>query len=174
MRLKAVAAASLACALSAPAGAAPFDATFGKTACYARSYDAAHLRAHPRQTVAKIALSYAPANADGVRNTAARFELGFSFQLKGGAGWYDGNAECAAKGAGFDCSLEADGGLFRLTPKDGALRLDVVNRGGRDASGNQINLEGDDFGGFGKPGGDDLAFDLKPAPAAACNTGEEY
>ncbi len=174
MRWTAVAAASLACVLSAPAAGGAFDATFGKTACYARLYDAAHLARHPRQTVAKIALSYAPANADGVRGTAARFELGFGFQLKGGAGWYDGNAICAAKGAGFDCSLEADGGLFRLTPKEGGLRLDVVNRGGSDAGGNQINLEGDDFGGFGRPGGDDLTFDLKPAQGAACNTGEGY
>jgi hypothetical protein len=172
MRLKAVAAASLACIL--PAAAGPLDATFGKNACYARSYDAAHLARHPRQTVAKLALTFAPANADGTRNAAARFELGFGFQLNGAGGWYDGNAICARKGAGFACALEGDGGSFRLTPTKGGLRLDVVNRGGTDAAGNQINVEGDDFGGFGKPGGDDLTFDLKPARGAACSSGEEY
>lgn len=174
MRSKTFAAASLALLLTAPAAAGTLDTTFRKHACYARNYDAAHLVRHPRQTVARLALNYVPQNADGKPNTPARFELGFGFALKGSSAAYDGNAICTSKSGGFDCSLEGDGGLFRLTPQGVGLRLAVVNRGGTDAGENQINVEGEDFGGFGKPGGDDLVFDLIPAQGGACSMGEQY
>lgn len=173
MRFKVVAVASLALVLTEPALAGnPFDEIFarGGKLCYARDYDAAHFAAHPRQTVAGIAISYAPTTADGAANTAARFEVGLGFGLKNGQEWFEGSAVCAAKGAGFDCSLEGDGGQFRLTPHDGGLRFEVVNRGGTDAGQNQIVVEGDDFGGFGKPGGGDLVFDLKRTRAAVCDS----
>lgn len=173
MRFTAVVAAAL--LFSVPALAGPLDATFRKHSCYAHNYDAAHLARHPRQTVTRLALNYLPENADSKPNTPARFELGFGFELKGHDGYYDGNAVCTTKGSGFDCSLEGDDGSFRLTPTGGGLRLSVVNRGGTDANADQINVEGsDDFGGFGRPGGDDLVFDLSPSQGAACAIGEQY
>ena len=164
-----------AAALSAAALAAtPFETTFagvdGGKPCYARTYDRMHLKAHPWQTVTSIEVDFTPENPDGVKNTAAKFELGFAFRLRKNGSWYPNNAYCSAKGAGFACSLESDGGEFTLTPQTGgALRLDVVNRGGRDSSGDQISAEGDDFGSFGKPGGDDLSFILNRAPHAVCD-----
>jgi len=164
-----------AAAFSAAAFAAtPFDTTFatvdGGKPCYARTYDRAHLNAHPRQTVTSIEVDFTPANPDGVKNTAAKFELGFAFRLRKNGSWYPNNAICSAKGAAFTCSLESDGGEFTLTPGNGGtLRLDVVNRGGTDAGNDQISAEGDDFGSFGKPGGDDLSFILNRAPHAVCD-----
>lgn len=168
-----VAVAASAIALVLPAfAAAPFETVFAKagTACYARAYDRAHLKAHPRQTVSAIEVDFVPANPDGVKNTAAKFELGFGFQIRGRTDWYTNTSYCHAEGAGFLCSLESDGGDIRLTPQANALRLDVVNRGGKQAKADQINSEGaSDTGSFGRPGGDDLSFILDRAPHAVCD-----
>jgi hypothetical protein len=150
-----------------------FDVIFAKVdgghPCYSRSYDATHLKAHPRQTVSRIEIDFDPKNPDGVPNVAAKFELGFAFQLKGSHNWYGDGAYCQTKSGYFACYLDADGGEFNLTPQNGALKLDVVNRGGNDSKTNQINVEGEDFGGFGKPDGDDLTFVLTRATRADCD-----
>jgi len=170
MNRKALAAAAACLVMATPAlGAGMFETTFAKPACFGRSYDASHLRKHPRQTVSGISLAYTPNTADGARNTAARFEVGFSFALKSGANWYAGTAVCKTAKAAFECSLEGDGGLFRVTPDGKGLRFAVVNRGGTDAGQDQINLEGDGFASFGKPGGDDLVFVLPAAREEICN-----
>lgn len=162
-------------ALAGPAFAGDlFDSTFAKVdggkPCYARIYDAAHLNAHPRQTVRGMEIDFTPENPDGVRNVAAKFELGFGFRLKAYKAWFGDAAYCTTKGDGFDCYLDADGGLFRLTPAAGALRLDVVNRGGTTRAEDQIALEGEtDSVGFGKPDGDDLHFVLARADRKLCD-----
>jgi hypothetical protein len=168
--------AALAAVLAATDMAAgdPFDDVFTKVdggrPCYSRTYDAAHLKQHPRQTVARLEIDFDPKNPDGVSNTAAKFELGFGFMLKGSKTWYTNVADCAAKGHAFACAFESDGGLIRLTPQNGALKLDVVNGGGTSAAGDQITTEGDaGFAGFGKPSGDDLSFLLAHAPRKVCD-----
>ena len=161
-----------AAATVAPAWAAtPFDAYFAKVdgghPCYARTYTDAHMREHPVQTVTGMEIDYDPKNPDGIPNRPEKFELGFGFTLKHSHGWYTNVAYCSAHGGGFDCSLESDGGDFRLTPQDVMLTLSVVNRGGAD---DQINVEGgNDFGGFGRPGGDDLVFSLTRAARSVCD-----
>src|ERR1700748_2331478 len=129
MNRKILAAACQCLALASPAlGAGIFETTFARRACFGRNYDAAHLRQHPRQTVGGISLSYVPTNVDGVRNTAAHFELGLAFVLKQGGSWYTGTASCTTVKTAFECSLEGDGGSFRVTPQAGSLRFAVVNR----------------------------------------------
>lgn len=170
MKRSILAAACLCSLLASPAlGTGIFEATFIKPVCFGRLYDAAHLRQHPRQTVSGITLHYTPNSTDDDRNTAAHFRLGFGFVLKRGGNWYAGSAYCKTAKAWFDCSLEGDGGLFRVTPEGKGLRFAVINRGGTDAGQDQINLEGDDFAGFGKPGGDDLVFVLPAASDDVCN-----
>jgi hypothetical protein len=165
----------LAAAATTPACAATtFDAYFAKAdgghPCYARTYTDAHMVEHPVQTVTRIEIDYDPKNPDGVANRPEKFELGFGFMLKHSHAWYTNVAECSARSTGFDCSLESDGGAFRLTPQDGMLTLMVVNRGGTDAAGDQINVEGtNDFAGFGKPGGDDLVFSLTRSARSVCD-----
>jgi hypothetical protein len=76
--------------------------------------------------------------------------------LKTSPEWYGQAASCETGDNGFDCYLEADGGLFQLTPThDGGLRLQTSDNG--------IALEGSDSIQLsGKPG-DDRVFDLVPA-----------
>jgi hypothetical protein len=124
---------SLCLAAFAPAAAAGglYDATFkGGNRCYSRTYDKAHLKAHPRQTVSGIQLAYTASNDDGTPNKPDAFEIGLSFSLKKADGWFSGPATCKTLGDRFSCFLEGDGGQFTLTPKAGALMLAVVNRGG--------------------------------------------
>jgi hypothetical protein len=141
--------------------------------CYARNYDAAHLKKHPKQSVQRIEIDYDVKEGDTDRpNTANYFEIGFGFMLKHSRKWNGDAAYCKTANGFFDCYLDADGGLFHLTPQGDGLRLDVVNRGGTGKNGNQINVEGsgdEDSVGFGTPGGDDLSFLLPHAERAVCD-----
>lgn len=74
-----------------------YDRYFGKadhgTPCYARSYDKAHLKKHPKQTVQQIQISYDVTQGDTDRpNSAAYFEIGLSFTLKRSEDWNGGGA----------------------------------------------------------------------------------
>ena len=154
-----------------------FDTVFAKAdsgrPCYARAYDAMHLKAHPRQTVTRITVSFNPQDAESSGNSPEKFILRFAFQLKGSHDWHGAPAYCAAKGRYFSCYLDADGGEFNLTPQNGTLKLDVINRGGIDAAADQINVEDENFVGFGKPSGDDLSFAMSRAPRAACDASSQ-
>ena len=130
--------------------------------CYARSYDAAHLKAYPAQRVAKIEIDMAKKNPDGTPITEDFIQLGFGLQLKSSPEWYGNVANCKSAGAQIDCFLEADGGKFTLSAAEGgALKLETGSyglafEGAKDA----IELPGDK--------GDDRVFILSPAPRAEC------
>jgi hypothetical protein len=122
--------------------------------CFARSYDDAHLKKHSGQRVRKIEVDLSKRNSDGKPNSADRFEIGFALMLTTGPEWYGQAASCKANEADFECYLESDGGVFRLTPqKSGGLRLETSENG--------ISLEGasGDIELSGKEG-DDRIFDL--------------
>jgi hypothetical protein len=124
--------------------------------CYARTYDEAHLKTHGTQRVRSIEIDLSKANSDGTPNAADRFELGFALMLKTSPEWYGQAASCKTSDAGFECFLEGDGGVFRLTPGDGGgLRLETGENG--------IALEGSDAIELSGKAGDDRAFDLAPA-----------
>ncbi len=131
--------------------------------CYARTYDAEHLRKNPRQMVRRIEVDFDRRNADGKPNTSPqKFELGFAFQLKKGTDWYTGNAICAVKGDRIGCFLEGDGGEFTLRASGKSLRLDADKFG--------LHLEGaKDFGEIGGDISDDNVFILPAAPRAQCD-----
>ena len=175
MRLLPLAATASCVALALPAFAAsPFDTTFAMPAggkpCYARAYDRAHLKAHPRQTVSAMEVDFTPANADGVKNVAAKFELGFAFQIKGKTEWYGNTAYCHAAG-GFACSLRIETAAGR---PNAAGRRPQARRGQPPAAPRRRRTRSTpraaptSFGGFGKPGGDDLSFLLQPRTGGGC------
>ncbi len=146
----------LAAALPRGAGEVPgvFDPGQGGAACYLRRYSAQHLRDHPEQRVAAMALGLvAMEGADAV--------LSLGVRLRGGAR-YEGSAYCAQDGEGLDCLMEGDAGRFSLTPgKKGALRLAVGARG--------ISFEGaDGFVTLEGTSGDDRVFLLPPLGPAEC------
>ena len=86
--------------------------------CYARNYDDAHLKSHPKQKVRQIEVDFDQGwrSDESARNTAADFHAGMSFMLKTSPEWYGQQLYCKIGGNGFDCTLDADGGRIRLTP----------------------------------------------------------
>jgi hypothetical protein len=124
--------------------------------CYARTYDETYLKAHEAQRVQSIEIDLSRTTTGGAPNTADRFELGFALLLKTSPEWYGQAASCRTTEAGFDCFLEGDGGLFKLTPiEGGGLRLETGETG--------IALEGSDTVELSGKGGIDRVFELVPS-----------
>jgi hypothetical protein len=125
--------------------------------CYARTYDDAHLAAHSQQRVRQIEIDLSSANPDGSPNAADRFEIGFALMLKSSPEWYGQAASCKTGNDAFECYLESDGGIFRLTPSaNGGLRLETGDSG--------IAIEGsNDVAELSGTSGDDRVFDLRPS-----------
>lgn len=176
-----------------PASAAPLLDTFftpgnGVVPCYARTYDAAHLAAHPRQRVTAFFLrADGPAASPGAGpgkdgqsvfrpgasgtkdagnggdpgNRDGGLDLAFGFTLKNNPDVYEGLATCAASGDGATCAVEGDGGGFRLERnRDGRLRIVIDER---------FEVEGGS--GFSPDlatGGDDSPILLALAPPPRC------
>jgi hypothetical protein len=124
--------------------------------CYAQTFDDGYLAAHTAQRVRSIEIDLSKANSNATPNTADRFELGFALMLKTSPEWYGQAASCKTTDAGFECFLESDGGLFRLTPiAGGGLRLETGDTG--------IALEGSDSIQLSGEVREDKAFDLVPS-----------
>ncbi|MFT3730895.1 MAG: hypothetical protein QM780_05620 [Hyphomicrobium sp.] len=125
--------------------------------CFARSYDETELQAHPMQLVRKIEIDLSKQNSDGTPNSADHFALGFALMLTSGSDWIGQAANCRTNDADFECYLEGDGGVFRLTPlKGGGLKLETGDSGiSLESSSGDIELSGKN--------GIDRTFDLVPA-----------
>jgi hypothetical protein len=141
----------------------------GGKPCYARVYDSAHLKAHPRQKVTDMEVDFDTKEGDSDRpNSEKYFEIGVGFRLKSKPKeWVGAAAYCKTTAGFFDCYLDGGGGTFRLTPQSSALKFDVVE--GADESGALAVDNGDDFPVFGAPGSDDRAFILPPADRKVCD-----
>ena len=136
---------------TAPAMAGLLEDYFaGGGACFARSYDRAHMRGHPDQTVTDIHLGTSPRFSD----RSAELVLSFGFTQRGGS-TYSGDAYCT----GTRCNVEGDGGSFRLAPDGNALKLTV---------GDFLMLEGEEDFSTDLATSDDRVFLLYPAKASAC------
>jgi hypothetical protein len=139
----------------------------GGKPCYARYYDDAHLKAHPKQQVRRIEIDFdANERSDPqTKNSAADFQAGIGFMLKRSREWYGQALSCKQAGDHFECFLEADGGTFNLYPRGDALRLDITG-----GPGSGIHAEGEkDFGEFGGPSTDDRVFILPRADRKLCD-----
>jgi hypothetical protein len=98
--------------------------------CFARTYEETHLKDHPDQRVRKIEIDLSKQNSDGTPNSADRFEIGFGLMLTSGPEWYGQAASCKTNDTDFECFLEGDGGMFRLSPQNGGdLRLETGESG---------------------------------------------
>jgi len=145
-----------------------FAGVAGGKPCYARSYDDAHLKSHPRQTVRRIEVDFDQGQRDdGGKNTAANFQGGIGVMLKRSSDWYTQEIHCKTGATRFDCYLEGDGGLIRLIPSGTGLRLEVESGGGGT---DHLVIEGaKDFAEFGGPGSDDRVFLLPRADRKLCD-----
>lgn len=124
--------------------------------CYARQYDAAHLRQHPRQRVTQIMLSHTATAPDADAWDAV---LEFGFTLRDGE-TYSAVAYCE-DGV---CGLEGDGGQFEVTAaKDKGLRLAVLHK--------FLALEGRNSWSGNLADSDDTVFLVYRTRPAACDLG---
>ena len=135
---------------TAPAMAGLLDDYFAGGACFARSYDRAHMRAHPNQVVTDIHLGTAPDFQGGGSDVV----LDFGFTQRQGTS-YTAEAYCG----GTRCAMEGDGGSFRLSAQGEALKLSV---------GDFLAIEGSQDFSVDLADSDDRVFLLYPAKASAC------
>lgn len=139
----------------------------GGTPCYGRTYDDAHLKAHPEQKVRRIEIDMDKTDANERENTAERFELGIAVMTTKSSEWYGNAAYCKAGAESAECYIDGDGGKFKLTAAgDGAVRLESGDYGiGFEGAKDFIELKGDS--------GDDRVFVLKP-DRAECDAASKY
>lgn len=127
LRRSSVAVAVAVCVLPSLAIAEPFYSRYlaGGT-CYQRFYEPAHLRAHPQQTISKFHVMAAKPDPLA-KSHPNRFEVSFGFWVKN-AGAYSARAVCRAEGNAANCSVEADGGSFRIEPRGDSVEVRLGSR----------------------------------------------
>jgi hypothetical protein len=91
-------------------------------ACFARTYDAAHLAAHPRQTVTRFFVGD-PGAEWRATQPAGQIIVLFGFEVVGRSSLYTGVATCATADSLVQCAIEGDGGSFTLEANDDGLRV---------------------------------------------------
>lgn len=128
-RRKIVFAAVMAClltscsaSLAAPPTPSVVEELTAPGACYARVYDAAHLGAHPHQTVTRFFLGD-PGEAWRATQSPGHFNVAFGFQIVDRQDIYSGVGICEPRGAGAICDIESDGGSFTIAPNGEDLRI---------------------------------------------------
>jgi hypothetical protein len=104
--------------------------SFGQkpTACFARTYDAAHLARHPEQTVSAMKMLIAGEKLEGATSLSYSYKLGINFRDRKGdyASSYDcGNAEVSDVKLGAQVSCHdgcgAGGVVIALAPNSKAI-----------------------------------------------------
>ncbi|MBI1187225.1 MAG: hypothetical protein GC206_07830 [Alphaproteobacteria bacterium] len=100
----------------ATSDAHPVGALLGDGACYAAAYGAAHLDAHPDQTLTAFSLQQAAEDIRTLDNDETR-HASFTFRMKGDGDLYTGIAGCDAGYPDSTCYVEGDGGEFRIRPQ---------------------------------------------------------
>ncbi|MFT3811437.1 MAG: hypothetical protein QM698_16110 [Micropepsaceae bacterium] len=126
-----------------------------KPFCYARTYDDAHMKAHPKQKVTGIALTYVPEKMfpeieqpqkmwDQYADYPA-FSANIVVTLKGKQGFLLGGAYCRTGSSKMlECGIEGDGGMFNvLLQEDGRVKL-VNDQGGFTVSEPGVGMEEED------------------------------
>lgn len=93
-------------------------------ACYARTYDAAHLASHPRQTVTTFFIGAAGAEWRPTE-TPGHSAVSFGFHITGHNDLYSGVAMCAPNGEALACDAEGDGGSFAIARNGDGVRVTV-------------------------------------------------
>ncbi|NWG53666.1 MAG: hypothetical protein HXY28_08110 [Hydrogenophilaceae bacterium] len=137
----------------------PIGALLGEGACYSAAFNAAHLEAHPDQTLTAFSLKQAGEDIRTLDNEETR-HVSFSFRLKGDSDLYAGIAGCDAGYPDSTCYVEGDGGEFRIRPlPNDDLAIEITRLGVEGPTRFSPNL-------YDAPGNRSLV--LARAPASAC------
>ncbi len=147
--------------------------------CYAREYDAAHMKSHPRQKVTGIALTYVPEKlfpeTDEPQKMwdqyadAPAFNAIMAVTFAGKPGVALGGAYCRTGSSKMlECGIEGDGGGFNvLIQEDGRVKL--VNEGGFSVAYPSDNPDEDGEGAFVDPKDDQTAFLMSETKGGLCD-----
>jgi hypothetical protein len=156
----------------------------GAAICFTRSYDAAHMRAHPRQLVRRLSLlvEVEHIKEDNLYryNFVMRADLRGkkrTLRTTGECGW--AYAEKPREGRLIGCSVECDGGGVEIEQKRGTADTLLMHLADVDASGQKTGKAGrirmaacgDDEETNAVDlvtGADDRTFRLSKAPLSAC------
>jgi hypothetical protein len=125
--------------------------------CFSRTYDAAHLAAHPQQTVRRFFLGD-PGDEWRSIQRSDEFNLAFGFQLVGDEDVYSGIGVCRSSEAGADCDIEGDGGRFTIEANGDGVRIRV----------SRMEVEGPNDFSPDLALADNRVILLRPATASAC------
>ena len=139
-----------------------------RSACFARRYDAAHLKAHPAQKVTAVAVRilYHRHEADGTFTAGQRnYYFTLTANLRGRKAALTSSGECGPRDGAIVCMVECDGGGFALSRgTHGSVLLDLTRFGRLRLS---RGCDEDDAREL-EPGQDDKRFWLHPAGDASC------
>jgi hypothetical protein len=148
----------------------------GSKACYVRSYDAAHLRAHPRQRITAMKFLLAvqaydpkPAKAEQPADLYY-YTFSMSVSRRGDRRLLHTSGDCMA-GEGISCVVDCDGGSVALDkmPPAGSLIVLMNNENGI----RMFHDCDDEQGVLVKAGADDKIFRLDKAANDACKALED-
>ena len=145
--------------------------TPGARACFARSYDAEHMRAHPQQRVAGVTFLMRVVGFDDKgewvlkpdgKYKYTRYHFAIRFARRDGKRAQTTSGECQQGENGSSCYVECDGGGFGLEKSSDGLLLRLAQDGIRidDCDEKDVRL---------KPGSDDKAFRVEKVAQAQCS-----
>lgn len=130
----------------------------GAIPCFARIYDADHLRDHPRQRVTHFFLRHSEAED---LTPPESFDVVIGYKLKGSTDTFVTEAGCAAEGDGADCGAEGDAGSFKLAGDGNEVTVTIDDR---------LYLEGHvSWSPDLAKDGDDSPILLRPSPTSDCH-----
>jgi hypothetical protein len=152
----------------------------GVEACFGRTYDAAHLRAHPKQRVTSFHLlrDFSPdPNAEMEQSTRQELldadgsdgDIGLTayLRLRDRKGVYSNYFSCRRGGDGIvRCGIDCDGGSFLMRPSGGSILIE--NQGFVVVGGCGASDEDQEDPVFIRPGADDKTFRLDKQPLDQC------
>jgi hypothetical protein len=142
----------------------------GRKTCFERTYDADHVKRHPKQKVTALSFQiryhrHPPARAfpDGQRN----YYYVLSARVRGENKALYSSGECVPGRSGFACSPDCDGGGFGVDLERGGDALLVRLH---DRLRMTLGCDGDDEGATYEltPGADDKVFRVEKASPSAC------
>jgi hypothetical protein len=152
----------------------------GVDACFGRTYDAAHLRAHPKQRVTSFHIlhDFSPdqnteeepqSREELIQNDTPDGDIGLTayVRLRDRKGVYSNYFGCRRGENGVvTCGIDCDGGTFVLRPSGGALLIE--NQGFVVVGGCGASAEEREDPVYVRPGADDKTFRVDKQPVAQC------
>ena len=140
--------------------------------CFARTYDAAHLRRHPKQTVKSVLFQiryhrHDPAKEypEGQRN----YYFGMAAKVRGQTKTLYASGECVPGKGRIHCGVECDGGGV-VVERDGSAGLAISFSRISERIRMTVGCDGEDNTVDLTPGADDRMFRLQRANLSACRS----